>query len=429
MRPAPAGGPVQLWSGPRPSGGRMIAEAVGAALALGGRPAARVLVLCEELWCQSVTLPGVQTDGLSPQETAQALQFEVEPFSNLAPSESVVGHRVSPQSGGMKLYWVVECSRHDLAAIRDVVSKAGGRLIGVSHPGGIPEPFGKVDPNQPWHRVEQWTRGMVLVRSASGEDGRVSIQSATPAQLDGLHIPPSEYSESLSAEADDSQVRRWLGAWASCLTRQPAVLAILAPTPAVIPIRHLVLAGIGFELLAVAVCVVCGRWTSTYRTELRRELVEIRASVAQITQIEKENADAVRVLTELRQVKKDGEGVGRVFELRRRALSNLLCALAQARPQDVVVQELRDEGRWSLRVSGIGMSAGAVDELTMRLSERIRGTGWTVQPLQKAAQEIFDNAGPWRFTLKVTMVDSLTTAEMATHVVPVAVSAEGEVLQ
>jgi hypothetical protein len=421
-------GPVQVWSGLRPAGGRMIAEAVSTTLALGGgRPAARVLVLCEDLWCQSVTLPAAQTDGLSPHETAQALQFEVEPFSNLAPSESVVGHRVSPQSGGTRLYWVVECSRSDLAAIRDVVSKAGGRLIGVSHPGGLPMPVGDVVSRQPWHRVEQWSRGMLLVRSPSGAADQVSIQSATPAQLEGLHIPPSEYGESLAADAEDSLVRRWLCAWAACLARQSAGLAILAPAPAVVPIRRLMLAGIGFELLAAAACFACGRWAAAYRAGLRREVVEVRASVGQIMQIEKENADAVRALVDLRQGKDVGEGGGRVLELRRRALPSLLRALAQARPRDVVIQELRDEGRWSLLVSGIGMSAGVVDELTLGLTRQLRGTGWTVHPMQKVALGVFDNAGPWRFTLQVAMADSLMTAERAVRAVPVAAPAEGEV--
>lgn len=425
---AQADGPVQVWSGQRPAGGRTIAEAAGAALALGGgRPAARVLVLCEELWCQSVTLPAVQTDGLSPHETAQALQFEVEPFSNLAPGESVVGHRVSPTSGGMKLYWVVECSRSELAAIRDVVGKAGGRLIGVSHPGGLPRPVGEVVSRQPWHRVEQWTRGMLLVRSASGAADQVSIQSVTPAQLEGLHLPPAEYGETFSADAEDSLVRRWLSAWAACLARHPAGLAILAPAPAVVPIRRLVLAGIGFELLAAAACFAGGRWAAAYRAGLRRDVVEVRASVGQIMRIEKENADAVRALAELRQGKDDGKGGGRVLELRRRAWPSLLRALAQARPRDVVIQELRDEGRWSLLVSGIGMSAGVVDELTVGLTQQLRGTGWTVHPKQKVALGVFDNAGPWSFTLQVAMADSLTTSEMAARAVPEGTPAGGEV--
>jgi hypothetical protein len=116
-----------------------------------------------------------------------------------------------------------------------------------------------------------------------------------------------------------------------------------------------------------------------------------------------------------------------VLELRRRALPSLLRALAQARPRDVVIQELRDEGRWSLLVSGIGMSAGVVDELTLGLTRQLRGTGWTVHPMQKVALGVFDNAGPWRFTLQVAMADSLMTAERAVRAVPVAAPAEGEV--
>ena len=89
---APNAAAARFWQAPRKPGAGL-PESVRQALALGGLAGGRVWVLAEDFWAQSLSLPTAQTDRLAPQELADALAFEVEPFSNLPPGETAVGVR------------------------------------------------------------------------------------------------------------------------------------------------------------------------------------------------------------------------------------------------------------------------------------------------------------------------------------------------
>ena len=400
-------------------------EAVRVALALGGKAGQRVVVLSEDFWAQSTVLNTAQTQGLSPHDIAQALGFEIEPFSNVTPLDSAVGYRAIPQGGETTSYWVVETSRGELASIRDVVASAGGRLVYASHPGGVPAPAGDTTPDATWQRLEFWQRGAIHASAAA--PGAVQVQSVTPGQWDVDRIVRSEYGEVLSGDAEtavasglapsewprlclaeDVCLRRWLRAWASCLESDPDQLALMVPPPAPTPIRLYVATGIILECAIAALCFGHWSWFAWQRGAMRHELAVIGESVAQIARAEQENGHLRRSVAELSQANRAREESARRTALQRRALPALLHSLGSVRPADVVIQDIRDEGGQVLLISGLSMTAGGVDDLLTRLAGPLQGAGWTVKPVRKDARQLLDDGGPWSFSLRVSLMTPLS---------------------
>ena len=115
----------QCFARPRPAGCDL-REAVMTALESGCR-GARVWVLSAGLYQQRLVVNAAQVAGLSAESLAQALSFEIEPFSGVPVRESAVGFR--EEGGG---YAVVQARLGDVAAVDQAVRSRGGRLAGLA---------------------------------------------------------------------------------------------------------------------------------------------------------------------------------------------------------------------------------------------------------------------------------------------------------
>jgi hypothetical protein len=121
-------------SAARPAGASA-AEAVRAALALGGKAARETWVLDASLWTQRVNLGAAQVAGLTPEQLGRALSFEVEPFSGIPVTGSATGFH----EAGDGMFDVVQMPHAECDAIARAVASAGGQLAGIAHPGVAPE--------------------------------------------------------------------------------------------------------------------------------------------------------------------------------------------------------------------------------------------------------------------------------------------------
>jgi hypothetical protein len=356
--PAKSAAFPQISSAPRLAGARL-PETVRTALALDpSRPGTHVLVLSDDLWCQSVTLPAVQTEGLSSAEVAQALAFEIEPFSGLASDASALGFRAALQADGTRRYQVVACSRADLAAVRGLVHRAGSRLAGLSHPEALDD------------------------RGAEG---------ASPESGDRR------------TAAGETSLQGVLADWARAMIERPDGVALVAPPPAGGSVHRAWAAGMALTALVAALCTAHGLASAATRAGLRRETAGLRAWAAQVAKVEKDNEASRHTLDRLQRVAAEREETASRLSQRRRALPLFLRALSAACPADVVIRALRDEQQWRVSVVGLGLHSGAAAELAGRLAETLHGTGWTVHPPQQAAEGLLDSGGPWRFTMQVEM--------------------------
>lgn len=413
--------PARLWQASRKPGTET-AEAVRAALALGGACGGTVWVLCDDFWAQSLALPAAQTDRLAPQELADALAFEVEPFSNQPPGETAVGLHAGKPVDGTTLYWVVECPRTDLADLQEIVSRAGGRLSGATHPGGLPVPLGEAQGGQPWRRVEKWQGGWIAV-TGDGRDG-VMVQSLATSQVDDTLTGWTGASEGLVPEAgawkslafagsirrtlaldDEGALRRWLGAWARCLdgrTEKPALLTAPSLPPS---FDRYVKVGLAAAGAMVVACLVHAGAVHLLHGHLAAKVDVVRQSVGQIERAERENAAVRQGIAELQRKQRECRESSELLARQRRAFPLLLRSLAAEHSPDVVVRELRPEGAGRIRIAGLGMTSGGVDDWAGRLSAALESGGWVVELAGKTAQGVFDDAGPWHFVVNARQAD------------------------
>jgi hypothetical protein len=314
-------------SAPRPVGASA-AEAVRAALALGGKAARETWVLDTHLWTQEVKLNPAQVAGLTPDQLGRALAFEAEPFSGIPVGESATGFR----DAGGGTFNVVQMPRADRDAIVRAVASAGGQLAGIAHPGSAPE--------------------------------------------------------------DDEALLEW---WPQHPARIAATPRITPPAPEPSPHRFLV-TGIALTAAAVVLVFALAGWNAVQRKIHMQSNAEFAAAARELDAANKQNDALRKELATLEKQDKQREQV----HARRGALLALLNALATTRGEEVVVRALTAEGPSSLVVSGLSLEAGAVDELSIVLTQQLRAAGWTAQPRSKTGKRNLPSGGPWEFALVLT---------------------------
>ena len=110
-----------------------IASAVAAMLKACPLPRrAKVLILADSVFHQNVQLPRVQTNGLSDEELAAAISFEIEPFSSLSAEKGFCAFVPVPGDSPVGSWDVVQVDRGVLAKLNTTVRTAGCVLAGVS---------------------------------------------------------------------------------------------------------------------------------------------------------------------------------------------------------------------------------------------------------------------------------------------------------
>ena len=426
---APDAAAARVWQAPRKPGAGL-PESARQALALGGLAGARVWVLAEDFWAQSLSLPTAQTDRLAPRELADALAFEVEPFSNLPPGETAVGVRGGKPAAGFTPYWVVEGTHAEMAMLQEIAARAGGRLAGASHPGGLPLPLGEAHAAQPWRRVEKWQGGW-LAATGDGRGG-VAVQSVAAAQLGETLADWTGASECLAPEAgawkhlpaegrfrcalaldDETAMRRWLAAWALAFAGTAERPALLSAPTLPTPFERYAKLGALAASATLALCLLHAAAAHFFLGRLERKAAALRESVGRIERVEQENSACRREIADWRNKRREYREAAELLARQRQAFPLLLRSLAQERTPGVVVRELRREGDGLVRIAGLGMTPDAVDEWAERLGDAMRPGGWVVAPAGKTAQGVLENSGPWHFVLRATQADLAGAAAAA----------------
>lgn len=218
-------------------------------------------------------------------------------------------------------------------------------------------------------------------------DAIVRAVASAGGQLAGIAHPGS------APEADEALLEWW--------PRQAALIAsapaITPPAPEPSPHRFLV-TGVALAVAAIVLLFVVAGWNAARRKNYQARNAEFAAAARELDTANKQN-DALR--KELATLEKQGKQREQVHA-RRGALLALLNTLAASRPEDVVVRGLTAEGPSSLVVSGLSLEAGAVDELSIVLTQQLRAAGWSAQPRSKTGRKNMASGGPWEFALVLT---------------------------
>jgi Tfp pilus assembly protein PilN len=145
-------------SAPRPG-----ADAVRAALALGGKAAAETWLLSSEVWTQEIQLNAAQVAGLSAESLRRALAFEVEPFSGIPAVDSATGFRQS--SAG--IFQVAQVPRTELEAAHRTIREHGGALAGWVPAAQVPE--AEDDLANWWPQASEWLAQQPVISPPAAE--------------------------------------------------------------------------------------------------------------------------------------------------------------------------------------------------------------------------------------------------------------------
>ncbi|MEM9882009.1 MAG: hypothetical protein AAF800_03720 [Planctomycetota bacterium] len=161
---------TQVWRDAPPE----LAEAVGVVLKEGGAIGRRVWVLDSGLWLGLVEMSAAAVANLSDAELAGPAAYEAETAGGLSATAAVTGVRRSRVPEYQDQFLVAQYPRDRLAAVKQAVKSAGGKLAGVGHPGGLPQALldgGERDVLAgDWRRVEFWADEVVLVQRTRGRD-------------------------------------------------------------------------------------------------------------------------------------------------------------------------------------------------------------------------------------------------------------------
>jgi len=405
--------PVAVWSTLRDHDSAAPAAA-RTALALGGKPKANVWVLCEEAWMQNVDLARRQVSGLSLEQIGRAVSFEIEPFSGTPVGESVLGFREGEERDGVKSYWVAELPAKIRDGIQDLVAAAGGKLIGICHPGGVPSPIDPASAGQPWRRLEAWNGGMVWMESDEKQQVRTKVltglpsvrQSSPGSSLEllsaGMSAPlPNPDPAAIAKRFDldnEGHLRPWLSAWAALFRSGKALVPVIPPRPPKPTLRKHIVTGVALEAAMILIFLIVIWHGTSVRNRLRKERAEIGHVNDKIQAVTKENAALRKEVADL-----DLQAQKRALLARQRtALPAILRALASTRPDDIVLSGIHPGGATALIVDGIALDALSVDEMSIALNTSLRRDGWLAQPLRKTAKGTAGDSGPWEFSISVS---------------------------
>jgi Tfp pilus assembly protein PilN len=402
---------------------------VEAALRLGGGRARRVLLLTTEVWTQTLPLPAGAAAGMSDDEVAQALAFEAEPFSGISAFDSLAACLPLPRGVEEPQFWFTQmpASVHD--QLEYVVGEAGGKLVGIGHPAGLPRSL-RTPPDGRWQRIELWPDAVVCLHRDARGPMHVHVVNTSPhtdtwqqdARLwfgqfeapevceillaSGRAAPPDEALEATESIdlADEASLSGWLRAWAEQVQQRRPEAPLLRPAPRPMPnSTRLAIAGlVGAAMLAL--CLMHYGWTQAGAraaqarvTELKEPADELRKAQTEADALEKE-LTALTSQTERMQASVDA--CLRAMEWNRQRMAGLMAALAESEAGAVCVQAI-EAGREGIRVRGISRGPEQPNRLAARMATKLRPLGLQVHPPTKEAAFLMPDGTPYLFEMLI----------------------------
>lgn len=416
------------WRQPRPDLPDLpsLAEAT---LLLGPRPGRKVWVLTTDLWTQTLDLPVQKTVGAGAAEVAAALNFEAEGHSGLSAFEALVANVPLEQREGLQHFWITQARAEDVAQIDEIVRRAGATLAGVLHPGGLPRPLvNGLHPFQPWQRIELWPDAVVGLAVTPAEQMDVRVFNTDPglgrwrdqasiwtnerdtpehreilaADLTAPKLLPGEHLVPLDQEPE---LASWMIAAAQCLSEKRPRWPVIRALP--VPLSPGKRWGVSLVLALLVTAIVLGwhRWLTTRLAADNAELVKLQEPVKRKAGTEKQIKELeekrVAVAAETAQLQRITTRVG----LQRERLARLLRSLSQLRQPDLMVKKI-DADAGDPKIHGVCLTPELADDFARALDEKLRPSGWEVEPPKKEAQNNVVGGAPWAFEIKLkTPVD------------------------
>lgn len=402
---------------------------VEAALRLGGGRARRVLLLTTEVWTQTLPLPAGAAAGMGDEEVAQALAFESEPFSGISAFDSLGACLPLPRGAEEPQFWFTQVPASVREQLDYVVGEAGGKLVGIAHPAGLPRSL-RTAPEDRWQRIELWHDAVVCLHREAGGPIHVHVVNTSPhtdtwqedARLWFGRFEAPEECEILLASgrmtpiggdfdgaetidlSDDSTLTGWLTAWAEHAQHRRPEAPLLRPAPKPMPdSTRIAIAGlVGAAMLAL--CLVHYGWTGAAARTAQERVAELQEPAEQLRKAQSE-ADGLEkqlagLTAQTERMQASVDACLRAMEWNRQRMAGLMAALAESEPNAFVIQAIETH-RDGIRVRGISRRAEQSNQLAARMATRLRPLGLQVHPPSKEAGFLMPDGSPYLFELLI----------------------------
>ena len=199
------------------------AERVEACLVSTPRIGKVVWVLWEGASAQVLDMPNGVVQGMEREQLAGALGFEAEPLTGVPAAESAIDGVQQKGADGVlpefRRFWITQLTSEVRDKIEQVVTRAGARFAGITHPGGLPRDRwdSALAPEAPheWRRIEIWDQVTFSIHSTAegGIDTRIIRTSSegwtsvlpTEGQVSWMAAGPATHSGAGGQRVPDPQ--------------------------------------------------------------------------------------------------------------------------------------------------------------------------------------------------------------------------------
>ena len=269
--------------------------------------------------------------------------------------------------GRQKQFWLSELPSAQLEQIEFLVRQSGGRLLGISHPGGLLAPLDE-GTEAPWRRIELWPDAIIAIQCSATGAAKVTVvntdakpgrwrqrRSGTRSRRvrrcgpHWLHatrsLPLEELPKTKRLTLEDSATQRqFLAAWArqiaSAKAAEPRI--VLPRRPISDGVRYAVAAAIG--AVAIAACIVAQLSINSRCQRLSAETQKLTAFAKQVATLKSDNdklqKDRDALKTSCDKLKEDLDHYRQVMRAQRQRLVTMLTVLTKPGQEDLLIRKI-----------------------------------------------------------------------------------------
>lgn len=399
-------------------------QAVAACAGQGPALGRRLWLLTAALPMTLLSLPSMQVQGVDEQTLLQALQFELEGLTGQSAQNTQLAYQLLNVRDEMNYYRVSQLDDLLFEDILKAVKKAGSRLAGLLHPGGLPAPLGQTD-GKDWLRIECWPERILVLRQNAAHglsmENFATASNRWQAELEQWLAEQSgaDYSETLYNNKlellpntdftlrlnDGENIALWLDSWAGLLLQKaPLPAPVLQPRSRIN--RELLLIAAS-AVGALLLCIGHFSWHTYLKNHYQEKVDKLQQTNQSMAALRKDitsNQDERDALQkQIDRLQNDSDIIPAMIDALQQRPARLLEALARGRPEKLLVERIGvDDAVDKLLITGVTLDALAANQLVAYLEENLRNTGWRIDSPTKKDLGYFQQGGPWEYRIILT---------------------------
>lgn len=411
----------------RSAAGDSLVQSVDRALAEEPRHAARVLVLSEDVWTQTVELARAAIHGISPLELSRALAFEIEPLSGIPADDAAIAHvRIGSAAGEREIVWVSVVRASTRSAVELALRARGATLAGIAHPAGLSHA------DDAGARIEVWDHATLCdagalstkraqrrvfsaragLRSWEKSVGEWLAHAGTDAVAWTGRARAADFSfASGSVLADrglgdfDAQSERWIARAAQHALRGSENAPLIAAAPRVRRPISATLVCLLLTLPTLAFVVWSRSGGTVHAAELETRAQEAETALAQAKAAEASRTELTKSLAQVSQTLATTAGradaIEREWLAQASRLQSLVSEIALHKPAGLTILGIEPRARGVHAVRGIGIDAASIQRFVADLEPGLRAAHWSVRPALATEQHTREGRAYFEFTIDV----------------------------